>query len=598
MFYILFYKIVSLLQIKLINLKKYRMKKMYFYFKIVVAVAISLTVLTSSASAQLYINEFMASNDGAFPGPQGDNPDWIEIYNAGAEAVMLGGYYLSDKLDDPEAMYQIPSTYPDSVTVEPGGFILFYANDDTAWSVLNTNFKLSGGGENVGLWNSSMEVVDQITYEEQTTDVSYGRYPDGTDDWFFMTNYTPGAANQSPAPADVVLFINEFMASNDFAFPGPQGDHPDWIEIYNAGMEAVMLGGYYLSDKLDEPESMYQIPSTYPDSVTVGPGEFILFYANDDTAWSVLNTNFKLSGGGEHVGLWSPEQVFLDSITYGPQIADTSYGRYQDGTDNWYMMADYTPGASNTNPNVGPADVMLYINEFMASNDFAYPGPQGDHPDWIEIYNAGDEAVMLGGYYLSDKLDVPEDMYQIPSTYPDSVTVEAGGFIVFYANDDTAWSVLNTNFKLSGGGEHVGLWSPEQVLLDSITYGPQIADTSYGRFPDGSQFWYMMPDFTPGEANRYVDAVNELEMNASLKQNYPNPFSSFTNIEFNLNEPDHITITVYTISGSIVSVLADQHYNTGNHSIQWSASELPSGYYLYSIQTSTGTDIKKASIIR
>ena len=50
----------------------------------------------------------MASNDGAFPGPQGDNPDWIEIYNAGAEAVMLGGYYLSDKLDDPEAMYQIP----------------------------------------------------------------------------------------------------------------------------------------------------------------------------------------------------------------------------------------------------------------------------------------------------------------------------------------------------------------------------------------------------------------------------------------------------------------------------------------------------------
>ena len=82
-----------------------------------------------------------------------------------------------------------------------------------------------------------------------------------------------------------------------------------------------------------------------------------LFYANDDTAWSVLNTNFKLSGGGEHVGLWNPEQVFMDSITYGEQIADTSYGRYQDGTDNWYMMADFTPGASNTNPNVGPADV-------------------------------------------------------------------------------------------------------------------------------------------------------------------------------------------------------------------------------------------------
>ena len=84
-------------------------------------------------------------------------------------------------------------------------------------------------------------------------------------------------------------------------------------------MKPVMLGGYYLSDKLDVPEDMYQIPSTYPDSVTVGCRWFYCILCNDDTAWSVLNTNFKLSGGGEHVGLWSPEQVFLDSITYGPQ---------------------------------------------------------------------------------------------------------------------------------------------------------------------------------------------------------------------------------------------------------------------------------------
>ena len=53
----------------------------------------------------------------------------------------------------------------------------------------------------------------------------------------------------------------------------------------------------------------------------------------------------------------------------------------------------------------------------------------------------------------------------------------------------------------------------------------RIADTSYGRYTDGTDNWYMMPDFTPGEANRYVDAVNEIEMNASLKQNYPNPFN-------------------------------------------------------------------------
>jgi len=574
------------------------MKKNYFLMSGMIALICSFILLSNTVQAQLYINEFMASNDVSFPGPQGDYPDWIEIYNAGSEAVMLGGYYMSDKLDDPEALFQIPDIYPDSVTVAAGGYILFYANKEEGSSVLNLNFKLSGDGENIGLWNTSEELLDSYTYEAQTTDVSFGRFPDGSDNWAFMPNITPGAMNENPEPAEVILYINEFMASNDAAFPGPQGDFPDWIEIYNAGIEPVMLGGYYLSDKLDEPESMYQIPSTYPDSVTVEPGGFILFYANDDTAWSVLNTNFKLSGGGEHVGLWDPEMMFLDSITYGEQITDTSYGRYQDGTDNWYMMADYTPGASNTNPNEGPADVELYINEFMASNDFAFPGPQGDFPDWIEIYNAGDEAVMLGGYYLSDKLDEPESMYQIPSTYPDSVTVDAGGFIVFYANDDTAWSVLNTNFKLSGGGEHVGFWSPEQVFVDSITYGPQIADTSYGRFPDGAENWYMMPDFTPNEANRYVDAIIENESNVSLSQNYPNPFEGETTIEFELNSTDHVIITVYSISGSVVTTLADGQFSTGKHLVKWNAAEIPAGYYFYSIQTSLSTKVNKASKIR
>ena len=69
------------------------MRKIYS----VLTVSLIMLVLGSNAQTQLFINEFMASNDVAFPGPQGDYPDYIEIYNAGAEEVMLGGYYLSDK---------------------------------------------------------------------------------------------------------------------------------------------------------------------------------------------------------------------------------------------------------------------------------------------------------------------------------------------------------------------------------------------------------------------------------------------------------------------------------------------------------------------
>jgi hypothetical protein len=70
-----------------------KMKKNYFLINGLLTLVLSLFVMTSNVNGQLYINEFMASNDAALPGPQGDYPDWIEIYNAGSEAVMLGGYF-------------------------------------------------------------------------------------------------------------------------------------------------------------------------------------------------------------------------------------------------------------------------------------------------------------------------------------------------------------------------------------------------------------------------------------------------------------------------------------------------------------------------
>jgi len=240
----------------------------------------------------------------------------------------------------------------------------------------------------------------------------------------------------------------------------------------------------------------------------------------------------------------------------------------------------------------------LYINEFMASNDTAFPGPQGDYPDWIEIYNNGAEAVMLGGYYLSDKLDDPSAMFQIPNTYPDSVTVPAAGFILFYANKGQETSVLNLNFKLKGSGEAVGLWNPESVFLDSLSYDEQISDTSYGRYTDGTDNWFMMPDYSPGESNRYTLSIGEIEDLNSISQNFPNPFSMVTNIQFTLGKRDNVVIKVFDVRGSLVTALANDYYSEGTHTIKWNESDIPSGYYFYSLQTSTGVVTKKASIIK
>ena len=52
-------------------------------------------------NAQIYINEISPTNLNANPDQDGDYPDWIELYNAGASAVTLSGYKLSDD-DEPK----------------------------------------------------------------------------------------------------------------------------------------------------------------------------------------------------------------------------------------------------------------------------------------------------------------------------------------------------------------------------------------------------------------------------------------------------------------------------------------------------------------
>ena len=245
---------------------------------------------------------------------------------------------------------------------------------------------------------------------------------------------------------------------------------------------------------------------------------------------------------------------------------------------------------------VKSAVAQLYINEFMASNDTAFAGPQGDYPDWIEIYNAGDDAVDLSDYYMCDDLADTGSWYQIPASYPDSVTVPAHGYILFYANKNEESSVLNLDFKLSGGGEQVGLWNPDLEVIDSLTYGDQTTDISYGRYPDGSATWEFMPNYTPGSSND-PNGIIENDDTPLLSQNRPNPFTGTTTIKFNLAISQKVTINVYSVTGRLVTVLVNDTYSAGEHSVVWNASGLPSGYYLYSIKTASKSIVKKATLI-
>ncbi|MHC4535622.1 MAG: lamin tail domain-containing protein [Planctomycetota bacterium] len=158
---------------------------------------------TYSAQIPLVINEFMASNSSSARDPQGEYDDWIEIHNYGSDAIDVGGFYLTDDLSN-STKWRIPDNNPTATTIGAGGYLLIWADNDTAYSGLHANFKLDAGGEEIGLFDvDGSTLIDSIVFPDQTTDISYGCYPDANKDRRFFALASPGRQNIATYPGQV-----------------------------------------------------------------------------------------------------------------------------------------------------------------------------------------------------------------------------------------------------------------------------------------------------------------------------------------------------------------------------------------------------------
>lgn len=133
----------------------------------------------------------------------------------------------------------------------------------------------------------------------------------------------------------------------------------------------------------------------------------------------------------------------------------------------------------------------LVINEFMADNVVSYADPQGEYDDWIELRNLSNMSLNLSGGYLSDDPDNPRKWQ-----FPENTMIAAYGYLIVWADNDTADAPgLHANFKLSTDGERILLIDVDgryNRVLDSVEFGRQNSDVSYGRSAANSDVWMMM----------------------------------------------------------------------------------------------------------
>ncbi len=167
------------------------------------------------ASSSLRINELLASNDQTNQDDSGEYDDWLEIYNSGDTDLYLSGMYLTD---DPQNLTKWMFPFG-GVALEAGGYLLVWCDEDQEQSGIHTNFKLSAGGEFLALVDTTgASIIDALNFEPQTTDVSFGRLPDGSDQWRYFNVPTPGTANTTTAIEDLATLPLSYSLGS---YPNP-----------------------------------------------------------------------------------------------------------------------------------------------------------------------------------------------------------------------------------------------------------------------------------------------------------------------------------------------------------------------------------------
>jgi hypothetical protein len=212
----------------------------------------------------------------------------------------------------------------------------------------------------------------------------------------------------------------------------------------------------------------------------------------------------------------------------------------------------------------------LAINEFLASNDTTLADEFGEFDDWVEILNAGDQAVELAGLHLSDDAASPARW-----TFPE-VTLGAGEYLIIWCDDDPEQGPLHTNFKLSASGETILLSTAAAdglLPIDQVDFDEQSADISYGRYPDGSETWAYFDVPTPGAANFVQTAAPEVPGATPLRFRYegshPNPFNARTTLVFSVPADGTVVLNIYDLAGRLVRTLHSGRLAAGQHRMVW-----------------------------
>jgi len=145
-------------------------------------------------------------------------------------------------------------------------------------------------------------------------------------------------------------------------------------------------------------------------------------------------------------------------------------------------------------------------------------------------------------------------------------------------------SVLGNGFGVMSSADHEIHSTVGQSLIGTVSITTHIHHVG---------FWYYFNLVTG------IDGEQDLlPKEFELMQNYPNPFNPLTRIKYAVPRPTHVRVEIYNVLGQRVRTLVDEEKLPGYYVIDFNASSLASGFYIYRLEASGFNAVKKMVVMK
>lgn len=221
-------------------------------------------IFQASADYQpVVINELMASNKNYMDDPGGDSEDWIELYNPNAYPINLSACTLELGLNS--------WTIPNGTVIEADGYLIFWCDNEVHQGNDHVSFKLpNANNTNLYLYDPSGNMMDFVTYPQNTTDYSWGRSPNGSNTFAVFSTPTPWLNNDLASVEGPQVYISDITA-----YPNPTEGYLRLNKLCDFSlysMDGRLIDSYYQTDQIDIshlPNGTYLIRTTEGSSVKI-----------------------------------------------------------------------------------------------------------------------------------------------------------------------------------------------------------------------------------------------------------------------------------------------------------------------------------------